>query len=92
MAARLNPRNQESVREKIRATQLVNALENHVLNSKKMSPSAVTAALGLLKKCVPDLASVEYKGDIAHRYVIETPAPSPDANEWANQHSPMTTQ
>ena len=62
MAARLNPRNQQSVREKIRASQLVNALENHVLKNKKMQQSQVTAALGLLKKCVPDLAVTEHTG------------------------------
>ncbi|OFW14500.1 MAG: hypothetical protein A3H27_06605 [Acidobacteria bacterium RIFCSPLOWO2_02_FULL_59_13] len=51
IAARLNPRHQEDVREQIKASQLVNALENHVLKRKKMQPSQVTAALGLLKKC-----------------------------------------
>lgn len=63
MAARLNPRHQEMVRDKIRATQLINALENHVLKRKKMAPSAVTAALGLLKKCVPDITNVTLSGD-----------------------------
>lgn len=56
MAARLRPRHQDEIREKIRASQLVNALENHVLGKRKMKPTQVTAALGLLKKCVPDLA------------------------------------
>ena len=60
MAARLNPRHQEMVRDKIRASQLVNALENHVLKGTKMQPSQVTAALGLLKKCVPDLTNTEH--------------------------------
>lgn len=63
MAARLNPRHQSMVREKIRASQLVNALENHVLKNKKMESSQVTAALGLLKKCVPDLSSTELTGE-----------------------------
>lgn len=62
MAARLNPRHQEMVREKIKSSQLVNALENHVLKGKKMEPSQVTAALGLLKKCVPDLSHTELTG------------------------------
>ena len=62
MAARLNPRHQTMVREKIRAAQLVKALEEHVLEDRKMSASAVTAALGLLKKCVPDLSATELTG------------------------------
>jgi hypothetical protein len=62
MAARLNPRHQDSVREKIRATQIINALQNHVFGKKKMEPSQVTAGLGLLKKCVADLSNVEVTG------------------------------
>jgi len=55
MAARLNPRHQEMVREKIRASQLINRLEDHVFGEADMSNTQVQAALGLLKKCVPDL-------------------------------------
>ncbi len=55
MAARLNPRHQEMVREKIRASQLVNRLEDHVFGEVEMTSTQVTAALGLLKKCVPDV-------------------------------------
>lgn len=43
------------VRDKIRASQLVNRLEDHVLKDLDLTASQVTAALGLLKKCVPDL-------------------------------------
>jgi len=59
MAARLNKLHQQSVREKIRASQLVNRLENHVLDDLELTSSQVTAALGLLRKCVPDLQSTE---------------------------------
>jgi exosome complex RNA-binding protein Rrp42 (RNase PH superfamily) len=47
------------VREKIRASQLVNRLEDHVLSEDgpKLDSSQVAAALGLLKKCVPDLSA-----------------------------------
>jgi hypothetical protein len=57
MAARLNPRHAEMIREKIRASQLVNRLEDHVFgeNDVDLTASQVTAALGLLKKCVPDI-------------------------------------
>lgn len=51
------------MREKIRATQLVNALTKHALGTKMMKePSQVTAALGLLKKCLPDLVATEVTG------------------------------
>jgi hypothetical protein len=55
MAARINKRHQDMVREKIRASQLVNRLENHVLDDVEMSASQVNAALGLLRKVIPDL-------------------------------------
>ena len=63
MAARLKKFHQESVKEKIRGSQLVNALQNHVLGKKGMKPSQVTAGLGLLKKIVPDVQSVEHAGE-----------------------------
>lgn len=59
MAARLNRRHQEAIREKIRASQLVNRLEKHVLDDLDLSSTQVNAALGLLKKCVPDLKASE---------------------------------
>lgn len=50
------------VREKIRASQLINALQNHVLGKRKMAASQVTAGLGLLKKIVPDMSTHEHSG------------------------------
>lgn len=56
----------EKTRGKIQSTQLINALMDHILHKNKrgnMKPSQVTAALGLLKKTTPDLASVKLIGD-----------------------------
>ena len=64
MAARLNKRHQDMVREKIRASQLVNRLENHVFGEADMSSTQVNAALGLLKKCVPDMKATEHSGEV----------------------------
>jgi hypothetical protein len=50
------------IREKIRGSQLVNVLENHILDNKKMTATQVNAALGLLKKVVPDLRASEITG------------------------------
>ena len=88
MATRLNPRHQEMVREKIKATQLVRALQDHVLKDRKMSATAVTAALGLLKKVIPDTTSssvtvthrkrVSYAERIAQeRASVDSPAETP---------------
>jgi len=45
--------------EKIRSSQLVNALINHALGKNDMQSTQVTAALGLIKKIMPDLAAVQ---------------------------------
>lgn len=63
MPARLNPRHQDMVRDKIRSSQLINALQKHVLKGSAMSMSQIRAALGLLNKCVPDLQRTELTGD-----------------------------
>jgi hypothetical protein len=47
------------MREKIKATLIIKKLEGHILNDNELKPSQVNAALGLLKKVVPDLTSME---------------------------------
>ena len=67
MARRLNPKHDAHTREKIQTSQLVNRLNSFVLSgvdpkTKKpieMSREQITVALGLLKKTLPDLSSVE---------------------------------
>lgn len=41
---------------------LINRLERHVEGKVELSPSQVTAALGLLKKTAPDLQNTELTG------------------------------
>ncbi len=65
MAARSRKaRHDDFTRARIQTSQLVNRLTSHALGQLKieMSPSAVTAAVALLKKSLPDLASVELSG------------------------------
>lgn len=54
MAARLNPRNAESTRQKIQVTQLINRLQGHALGSIEMSPTQIDAAKFLLNKRIPN--------------------------------------
>jgi len=64
VAARLRKTHQDDVRTKIQATQLIKRLTDHALGTleKEMSATQVTAALGLLKKSVPDLTATEHTG------------------------------
>lgn len=49
----------DKVRQRIKTALIINALQDHILKDKEMNKSQVTAALGLLKKTLPDLASIE---------------------------------
>lgn len=64
MAARIQPRHIDAVRDKIKASQLVNALQNRALGKNKMDAVAVQAARVLLSKIVPDLKAVEHSGEV----------------------------
>jgi hypothetical protein len=52
----------EAVRARIRAGGIAKRLEGHVLGKVEMTASQVTAALGLLKKVVPDQQHIEHTG------------------------------
>ena len=56
----------ERTRQKIKTSQLANRLTDHVLGKVDMSPSQVSAALGLLRKTLPDLQQTDMnvKGEL----------------------------
>lgn len=70
---RKSPGYADAVRARIRAGGIVYRLEQHVLGKIAMEPSAVTAALGLLRKVVPDLASHEHTGPGGGPIEVATP-------------------
>jgi hypothetical protein len=66
MAARLNPSHDTAARAKIQTSQLVNRLNKFALDEKErviMSSDQVRAALGLLRKTIPDLAVTAHTGE-----------------------------
>ena len=58
MAARKNLTHIERTKQKIQASMLVNRLTKFVNDEITLSAAQVTAALGLIKKVIPDLSSV----------------------------------
>jgi hypothetical protein len=61
-----NPRTIKEFQDKIKTTWILKKLEEHIKCPEgTMVPSAVTAAVALLRKVLPDLASVEHSGEIA---------------------------
>ena len=58
MAARLTKRQAETTRSAIKSTSIINRLQSHIdspADDPLMSQSQVSAALGLLRKTIPDL-------------------------------------
>jgi len=50
-------------RLKIANSNILNVLLQHIEGKREMSATQVTAGLGLLKKVMPDLQSIELSGD-----------------------------
>jgi len=53
----------EEHRVKIKNSNILNALIEHAEGKREMSSTQVTAAMGLLKKVMPDLQAVQHTGD-----------------------------
>jgi hypothetical protein len=81
---RLDPKHQDTTRAKIGNSQILNRLiklVNGEIDPSAMPPHVVTAALGLLRKTVPDLSQVEQTGDVAS-FVMRLPEPAADMASW----------
>jgi hypothetical protein len=50
-------------RVKIQNSNILNALVEHVVGKREMSPTQVSAGIALLKKVLPDLSGVTLSGD-----------------------------
>jgi hypothetical protein len=50
-------------RAKIKNSNILNALIDHVVDGREMSATQVSAGLGLLRKVMPDLAATQITGD-----------------------------
>ena len=93
MAARsVKIRHDDETRAKIQTSQLINRLSDHVLGKVDLKPTQVAAALGLLKKTIPDLSAAENKTEVVHRYVARLPAKAKSTEEWQQQHAATTIQ
>ena len=68
---RLNPKHDERTRAKIQTSQIINRLEKFVKGDVELNAAQVTAALGLLRKTLPDLSSVEMTAEVNNRYTVD---------------------
>ena len=83
MAARTRKiRHDDETRAKIQSSQLINRLTDHVLGASILDPSQVSAALGLLRKTIPDLSASENKNETIVNYVARAEMPAKTMDEW----------
>lgn len=82
---RLNPEHDERTRAKIQTSQIINRLQSFVKSEVEMSPAQVTAALGLLRKTMPDLAAMELSGEVKQKFELADDLPT--AEEWEAEHA-----
>lgn len=61
---RRKPSADEALRAQIRSDRLITRLEDYVLGDVDLKPPQVSAALGLLRKTIPDLTAVDQSGEI----------------------------
>lgn len=88
MAARINKiRHDAETRARIKVGNIIAVLQAGIEGKRELSGPQVTAALGLLRKVLPDLTSVELSGEVATSYVARAPQPSKTADDWAEQHA-----
>lgn len=103
MAARKNKGTKDSpwdekTRSKIQTSMLLNRLLNHCLTKeddkdykqKYMQQSQVNAALGLMKKVLPDLTALQLSGDQESPFLIKDISSSPyegQSSQWLESNS-----
>ena len=61
------------VREKIRASQLINRLQKCAFGEISLTITQLRAIEILLRKSIPDLAAAEIRSEQTYRYVVELP-------------------
>lgn len=61
----------DKVRQRIQTSMLVKRVENHALGNEEMTKTQLAAALGLLRKTLPDLSSIEHSGQLNVRRADE---------------------
>lgn len=74
MAARLKPRHQDEIRDKIQTTQLIKRLENYALSDDdiEITNGRLKAIEILLRKALPDLSSIEMDANVtSHEKALE---------------------
>lgn len=97
MAARANKGTRdipwsEQTRDRIKTSMLIKELEKHILGKREMATTQVTAALGLLRKTLPDLAASEHRSEQTVTFVMQGIPEAPTEKQWLEHHAPPSLQ
>ena len=77
------------VREKIRASQLINRLHKCAFGEISLTTTQLRAIEILLRKSIPDLAAAEIRSEQMYRYVVELPRVL-SKEEWLEKYGNAT--
>lgn len=77
----------EEHRTKIANSRILSCLLEHVEGTRDMTATQVTAALGLLRKVLPDLQASENKTEVTVQSVMRMPVQPKTVDEWKSQVS-----
>jgi hypothetical protein len=93
MAARTRSGTKDSpwsakTRERIKTSMLVNRLSDFVEGKAVMDSAQVTAALGLLRKALPDLSAQDVTVDTAQPFAV-LPSVIEDTEAWTATFDPL---
>lgn len=69
MAKRHNLEHSPLTRARIKTGMLITALTEHIEGKREMTLSQVRAALGLLRKTMPDISTYHVEGTVTHSFV-----------------------
>lgn len=88
MAATKGAQYNERFRARVKATLLAKRLQDHALGFVEMTATQIRAAEILLRKAVPDLASVEHSGEVVNTtYVVYALPEAESASQWQTDHA-----
>ena len=86
---KFSPEAAERARATIQTNRLIKRLQAFSEGEIEMKSAAVTAALGLLRKVVPDLTAIEHSGEIDIPNVIRAPEIASTIEDWEKNHTPL---
>lgn len=82
----------EQIRKKIQTSLLIHRLTECAKGKLDLTFQQLKAIEILLKKSLPDLTSIEHKGDVQVNFIARAPTPEKTAQDWLKAYAPPLAQ